>query len=99
MSKELLTVKVTKIGPRWHARLRENGKLIDECACARKEDIGFICRWMLRWYNKLGGCSKMASASRSRPKGSLRPVGKIYYRILNEKLPPKHRQRCATSVK
>lgn len=79
---ETLTIKVTKIGNRWHSRLRQNGKLIDECACERKQDINYTCRWMLRWFDKLGGCSPMASASRRRGYG--KPIGKIYYHILHE---------------
>ena len=80
MTNEILTIKVTKIGKSWHARLRENGLLIDECICYCKQDINYICRWMLRWYDKLGGVSPMATASRKRGYG--RPVGRIDYHIL-----------------
>ena len=61
-----LEIKVTKIKDRWHASLIKDGKVIDEMACALKEDIGWISREMLRWYDKLGGISKFASAARHR---------------------------------
>ena len=82
MTNEILTIKVTKIGKRWHARLRQNGKLMDECACSCKQDIGYICQYMLRWFDKLDGVSPMASASRNRHRRYGEPVGKIYHHIL-----------------
>ena len=82
--KEILTLKVTKISRRWHARLIEDGIVLDEHACALKQDIGFICSELLRWYDKLGGVSRMASRSRSRPKSNCMAIGKIYFHILKK---------------
>lgn len=79
----MVTTKVTRIGKRWHARLlMEDGTVFDEMACDHKEDIGFICYTMLRWYDKLGGCDPMADASRNRVtrKQQREPVGKIWYK-------------------
>jgi len=63
---EELTTKVTKINDKYHVRLFKNGKVIDEMVCKFKHEIGICCKNMLRWYNKLGGTSKMAEASRNR---------------------------------
>lgn len=84
MTKERLDIKVTKINNKWHARLYNlnTGQILDESACKLKSDIGWICREMLRWYDKLGGISKFASAARNRQKG--KPEGKVYYHLLNE---------------
>lgn len=77
---EKLRTKVTKINKRYHVRLLENDLLINEMACKRKIDIGFCCKYMLRWYDKLGGDSKMASASRHRVhKVILLPADKVWY--------------------
>jgi len=76
---ELLTTKVTKINGRYHCRILEGDKVHDEMACELKEDIGFCIRSMLRMYDKCGGNSKMASASRMRGK-NLSPRGKVWYR-------------------
>lgn len=72
-------IKITKIKDRWHGRLTIDGELWDEMACSLQEDIGFICRYMLRWYDKLGGNSKHASNARKRHNDDLPPVGRIYY--------------------
>lgn len=73
---EKLKIKVTKIGSLWHARLSEDNRVISEYACECKEDIGWICREMLRWFDKLGGISKFASAARSRQIGA--PRGRVW---------------------
>ena len=73
-----LEIKVVKIKHRWHARLLVQGKLHEESACELKEDIGFMCREMLRWFDKLGGISKLASSSRRRQNRSKAPVGRIW---------------------
>jgi len=75
---EKLRTKITKIKNRFHVRLLENDLLINEMACKEKVDIGWCCTYMLRWYDKLGGESKMASASRDRQKRTNMPVGKIW---------------------
>lgn len=76
-------IKVTKIKNRWHARLTKDGVVYDEMACDTREDIGFICRTMMRWYDKCGGCSKVASASRERlnmkETNHRGPVGAVWY--------------------
>lgn len=76
--KERLRTKVTYIHNRYHIRLLEEDLLINEMACKLKEDISWCCREILRWYEKLGGVSKMAEASRSRHKVR-KPIGKVWY--------------------
>lgn len=61
-----LEIKVTKISDRWHARMVSGDDLLDEMACELRSDIGWICREMLRWHQKLGGCSGFADAARAR---------------------------------
>lgn len=80
MSTDVLDVdiKVTKIGNKWHARLLYGTKILDEMACINRQDIGWICREMLRWYVKNGGCSKFASAARARQKNGF-PLGRVWY--------------------
>ena len=73
----MLDIKVTKIRNRWHARLLDDSKILDEMACISKLDIGWICREMLRWYDKNGGISKFAVAARKRQRGY--PTDKIWY--------------------
>jgi hypothetical protein len=59
-------IKVTHIGNEYHARLFADGKLVDEMACKNKEDIGWVCREMMRWYSKMGGDSAHAENARER---------------------------------
>jgi hypothetical protein len=73
-----LTTKVTTINGRFHCRLLKSGKVIDEMACKRRDDIGYCMREMLRWHDKCGGTSRMADASRSRGKNQT-AKGKIWY--------------------
>lgn len=75
---ECLTTKVTQIDGRYHCRLIQKGKVFSEMACRLKEDISFCFRYMLRMYDKCGGNSKMADASRHRGKNT-QPLGKIWY--------------------
>ena len=76
-------IKVTKIKNRWHAQLTVEGKVWDEMACDTRLDIGYICRQMMRWYDKNGGCSKVASDSRARlnkkETNHQGPVGSVWY--------------------
>lgn len=76
-------IKVTKIKDRWHARLTYKGQVWDEMACDSRVDIGYICRIMMRWFDKCGGCSKVASDSRTRlnqkETNHRGPVGNIWY--------------------
>ena len=74
----MLNIKVTFIKNRWHARLLEGSKILDEMACSTRQDIGWICREMLRWYDKNGGISKWASEARKRQNDTLYPIGKVW---------------------
>ena len=76
-------IKVTRIKNRWHARLLLNGHVHSEMACALREDIGFLCRSLLRWYDKCGGVSIYAHKSRERLNTKEtnfgHPVGKVWH--------------------
>ena len=75
-------IKVTKIKNRYHARLIYEQNIIDEMACQEKQDIGFICKQLMRWFDKsLFEHSKYASACRSRESSNNQPLGKIWYRV------------------
>jgi hypothetical protein len=63
---EPLTTKLTRIGNWWHCQVFANGKLYDELRCDTKADIGWCFREIMRWYDKMGGCSKWASSARKR---------------------------------
>lgn len=77
---EKLRTKATFMKNRFHVVLLEDDMVINEMACRIKQDIRWCCRYMLRWYIKIGGVSKTASASRRRAhKNSLTPAGKIWY--------------------
>lgn len=75
-----LEVKVTRINNKWHCRLLENKKVIDEMACENTQDIGYICREVLRWYCKLGGDDIFAKKARERQQNEKGPIGKIWYK-------------------
>ena len=70
-------IKVTRIKNRWHARMIVDSEVRDEMACENRVDIGYICREMLRWFDKAGGCSKFASAARHRQDTG--PQGQVWY--------------------
>lgn len=72
-------VKVTRIGPRWHARMTVNGEVRDEMACELRVDIGWICREMLRWHQKTGGRSLFAAAARKRQ--STGAKGRVWWQV------------------
>ena len=74
---ETLSTKVTALNGWFHCRLFESGKIIKEMACRKKEDIHYCLAEMLRWYDKLGGNSKMATASRNRWRKQNRPIGAV----------------------
>ncbi len=63
---EPLSMKVTTINGWHHAQLSKDGKVIDEMRCDDKRDIKWICREMLRWFSKMGGCSRWAESARNR---------------------------------
>jgi len=76
-------IKVTKIGPRWHAGLFYKGKVHSEMACEVRQDIGYICRQLARWFDKCGGDCVAADATRTRlnrkETNYQGPVGKVWY--------------------
>ena len=76
---EYLKTKCTKINNMFHVRLIDirTSNVLDEMACELKQDIGYCCKEMLRWHDKLGGMSKMADKSRERFRNQ--PIGKIKY--------------------
>ena len=80
-----VSIKVTRIKDKFHARLLKGDEVLDEMACVSTEDISWICREMLRWYSKTGGVSAFAEAARDRQNSSKPLVGKIFYikRIAN----------------
>ncbi len=77
----MYTIKVTKINNNFHARLFKNSIIIKEMACSHKQDIGFICREMMRWEDKLNGGDKYTAFSR---KNQTTNIGK-YWSIKNNK--------------
>jgi hypothetical protein len=77
---EKLRTKSTFIKDKFYVRLLEDDYVINEMACKDKVDITWCCNYMLRWFDKLDGSSKMASASRSRwYKNKYKPTGKIWH--------------------
>jgi hypothetical protein len=77
---EEIHTKVTTINNRYHCRIlrTKDDKVLSEMACAEKQDVGFCIRYMLRMYDKCGGTSLMADASRHRGKNQT-SKGKIWY--------------------
>jgi hypothetical protein len=73
-----MEIKVTRIKNRFHARLFISGKVLDEMACQLKQDIGWICREMLRWADKTGFGNKWTNAARMRQQGS--HLGRVWYK-------------------
>jgi len=78
---EKINIQVTRMGNRWIGVLTENDKEIDRMACFLKSDIGWICREMLRWYDKLGGDSAWAESARKRQTETPKPRGKVLTKI------------------
>ncbi len=66
MSGDNVRIKVTRLNNRWHTRLYVNDKVRSEMACEYRADIGWACRQMLSWYQRLGGNSVFANAARRR---------------------------------
>lgn len=74
-----METRVTNIGNRYHARLfSDDGQVLDEMACVLKSDIGWICREMLRWQDKLGNYNEQTRFARK--KHVVAPVGRVWYR-------------------
>ena len=76
------TIKVTSINGKYHCRLFRNDKLVSEIQVTLKEDIGWACREMLRWQDKLGYISQFDSAARVRQMKTPYPKGK-YEWVMN----------------
>ena len=74
-----MNVKVTKIKNRWHARLIHGGVVEDEMACELRQDVGWICREMMRWADKSLIQDQFTAASRERHNEDRQPVGRIWY--------------------
>lgn len=75
-----MKIKVTLINNRYHARLTQDDNLLDEMACAEKQDIGWICREMLKWQDKLGNSTPWTVSARERHNLDPKPTGKIWYK-------------------
>jgi hypothetical protein len=77
-------LKVTRINERYHAQLLfgetkvDPGSVVDEMACELKADVGYICREMLRWADKMGMSSAWTEAARKRQEE--KPKGKVWYK-------------------
>ncbi len=74
--KPKLGIKVVSMGDRWVGTLTVDEQPFNRMACNLKQDIGWMCREMLRWYDKLGGDSAWARAARARQTDA--PVGKVW---------------------
>ena len=75
-----MKIKVTRINNRYHARLTQDDVILDEMACSDKQDIGWICREMLRWQDKLGNTTAWTFSARERHNSDPKPIGKIWYK-------------------
>lgn len=57
--------------------------VVSEAACDDRMDIGYICRHMIRWYDKCSGGNKFTSAVRHRmwnhDKYPQESIGKVYF--------------------
>lgn len=73
-------IKVTRIGEKYHARLRINGKLFAETVVSQRCNIGAACVELLRQADKMGLSSRRTSASR------LNYNGRRPYPISTEKI-------------
>ncbi len=60
------TTKVTRLGDGYGVRVFKGGVLHSEGKAATRMDVGPVLRDLLRWVDKGGGDSPMASASRDR---------------------------------
>jgi len=62
------TIKVTSFGGKFFGVrcFSPAGKVFDSQVAKTREEVGDICRDMLRWWDKLGGSSRYASNSRDR---------------------------------
>lgn len=75
-----MKIRVTNIKGNYHARLfSDTGAILDEMSCKEKQDIGWICREMLRWQSKMGSIDPWATSARKRHNDDPAPVGKVEY--------------------
>jgi hypothetical protein len=72
-------IKTTRINDRWHCRLYCGNRVIDEMACDSSIDIGWVCRELLRWFNKIGDTTDYSHSARVRQNSARPPIGKIWY--------------------
>lgn len=72
-----MEIKVRNTNGVFHARLYEGTLLLDEMSCKLKEDIGWICREMLRWQDKMGNSNDWTTSARKRQ--IKKPSGKVKY--------------------
>lgn len=59
-------VRVVKVGDCYHARYILNGVVKSEYTCKKKNEIGLMCREMLRWQHKLGNMTTLTTSARKR---------------------------------
>lgn len=59
-------VTVRCINGRYHVRVFVNGILNQEAVCESKADIGWTARSLLRWEDKCGNISDLATSARRR---------------------------------
>lgn len=59
-------VKVTALGKGYGVRVLRHGAVVSQGVAASKMDIKIVVKTLLRWLDKAGFDSPMASASRSR---------------------------------
>lgn len=72
--------RVTKIGDRWHARLLDTaGNILDEMACNVRQDIGWMCREMMRWQDKGGNGNDQTQHARASQTAN--PVGRVWFQV------------------
>jgi hypothetical protein len=62
------STKVTRLNNNYHCRVFVDNILNQEYYCTNKSMIGSTIREMLRWEDKCGNISKLASSSREREK-------------------------------
>ena len=60
--------------------MKLKGKIVlDEMACKNRQDIGWICREMMRWADKWFYQDQFTFASRTRHNKDGQPIGKVWY--------------------
>lgn len=59
-------VRVTCINSRYHVRVLTDGEVNQEAVCQTRAEIGFTARSLLRWEDKCGNISELATSARKR---------------------------------